>query len=383
MSSRVLRSLPFEHKYLNLAVQETVKRAPINLRPLFGVEQRQNFMGTALFAMANFTADRLLEKYPEVRGSNADTGNGELDQETAVDYAEEGIALCDWLLEDSRDGYDGFCGGHNHVIQGLNHQGPISDPDLVSTSCGVKALLRGAEFDESYAETARTAADWAVEDMDYREVDGGAKITYYPEHSDDSYTLNAGAIAARMFVDLYDYFGDSEYRRYAENLLAFIVNEQTSIGGWYYRVPVDSSHLSMDNHHNGFIIESLQRYREVTGDTQFRHSEERALDFYRTTLFDSDGAPNWDEQSTYPQDIHGATQGILVFTYAGQLDFARRIIDWSREHLSDGDGRFFFRKHRFYTKRITLMRWCQAWMTYAISEFLRVVSDGGDSDGLQ
>jgi hypothetical protein len=35
-----------------------------------------------------------------------------------------------------------------------------------------------------------------------------------------------------------------------------------------------------------------------------------------------------------------------------------------------GDGRFYYRKGRYYTKRITLMRWCQAWMAYALAVWL-------------
>ncbi|WP_436926730.1 antibiotic ABC transporter permease [Halosimplex amylolyticum] len=413
MSSALLQALPIDSKYLNLAVQETIKRAPVNLRPYFLVEQRRNFKGIALFSMANFSADRLLDgrstafdgpddvatdgggaasyetesTKPSSQLSGGETVSGEAQadagRETAVDFREEGIALCTWLLKNRSTGYSGFCGGHNHVIQGLHHQGPVNDPDLVSTSYAVKALLRAAEFHEPFAETARTAADWAINDMNYREVDGGAKITYYPKHPDDAYTLNAGAIAARMFADLYEYFGDDGFRRYAEALLAFIADQQTPEGGWYYRTPADASHLSMDNHHNGFIIESFQRYREVTGTTQFHDTLGRALKFYRSTLFDSDGAPNWDEDSTYPRDIHAAAQGILVFTYVGNFEFARRIIDWARENLSDGEGRFFFRKQRYYTKRITLMRWCQAWMAYAISEFLTVAGDKVDLSAAQ
>ncbi len=45
LSSALVRSLPFEHRYLNLAVQETIKRAPVNLRPLFLVGQRRNYKG--------------------------------------------------------------------------------------------------------------------------------------------------------------------------------------------------------------------------------------------------------------------------------------------------------------------------------------------------
>jgi hypothetical protein len=46
-----------------------------------------------------------------------------------------------------------------------------------------------------------------------------------------------------------------------------------------------------------------------------------------------------------------------------------------------GDGRFYFRKYRFHTKRQVLMRWCQALMAYAISEYLRALHLGGPVAG--
>jgi rhamnogalacturonyl hydrolase YesR len=162
---------------------------------------------------------------------------------------------------------------------------------------------------------------------DYREVEGGAKIDYYPKDTADHYTLNAGAIAARTMLDLYDRFGDPDRLDRATALLDYVVSRQIPEGGWHYRDPPSASHLSMDNHHNGFVLECLQRYHEVTGSDRYANSLVSGLDFYRAVLFEETGAPNWDESAAYPRDIHAAAQGILVFTYAGDLEFVRRIID--------------------------------------------------------
>jgi hypothetical protein len=134
----------------------------------------------------------------------------------------------------------------------------------------------------------------------------------------------------------------------------------------------------MDNHHNGFVVEAFQRYAEVAGN-RYRDTLDEALTFYREVLFEPDGAPNWDETSAYPKDIHACAQGILVFTYAGDYEFAGRILDWTLGNLYAGGGRFYFRKEPLYTKRITLMRWCQAWMAYALSEYLTGLA--GDTAG--
>jgi len=360
MSSRVLQAVPFENKWLNIAVQELAKRPPINLRPLLLVEQRRNYKGTALFTMANLNAAHL------------DIGP------TDVDYAGEAHALAEWLVENESVGYPGFCGGHNHQIQLLSGRGHPNDPDVVSTSYAVKALLATEELDDSFPSVAKTAANVLEETLDYRSVDDGAIINYHLNHSDDSTTINANALGARLLTDLYARFGREADRQKAESILNYVASRQTDPGGWYYRDPPSDSHLSMDNHHNAFVIESFLRYREVCDSSAFEDVLDLALDFYRNQLFSSDGAPNFDEENAYPRDIHAAANGILIFTYAGDHEFAARIIDWTVENLSPGNGTFYFRKQRFYTKRHVLMRWCQAWMAFALSEFL--TSLDGDTD---
>ncbi len=363
LSSAPLQRLPIESKLLNLAVQETVKRAPVNLRPLFRVEQRQSYKGSALFAMANLDVFEL-------------SGDAE--------YATEARSLIDWLLEADNDWCDHFCGGgHRHPLQTLSSDRPTvpgESSGVVSTAYAVQALLQAAEtLDEpEYATVARSAGEFVLEDLCYTECETGARINYTatngePAETSPPYTLNANAIGARLLLELAASFDDTEYREAATSIFDYVATKQTATGGWMYTDPPTASHLSMDSFHNGFIIESLLRYRELTGSDRYDATIDRALSFYRGTLFEDDGAPNWDESSTYPRDIHAAAQGIIVFTEAGDLDFARRIIDWTIDALYAGDGQFYYQQRRFYTKQFTLMRWCQAWMAYALSTYLTAV----------
>ncbi|AFZ74225.1 prenyltransferase/squalene oxidase repeat-containing protein [Natronobacterium gregoryi] len=376
LSSRLLQALPAENRWLNLAVQETVKRLPVDIRPLFLVDQRRNYKGGALFAMANLNYHELVDGRSETSPSLA-----------AFDPLLEAGRLADWLVEERITDYSGFCGGHRHPIQHLHTKGVPSDPDIVSTAFAVKALLQLAQFADredtdfeeeiretyaAYADLARTATDFLVEDLNYRELEDGAKIDYHMNHPEDSYTINAAALGAAMLVDLYDYFGDAELRERATKILDHVAACQTDRGGWPYRLPADASHLSMDNHHNGFVVEAFQRYRDVVDADRYEETLENALAFYRTELFQLDGAPNFDEGNAYPRDVHASTQGMLVFTREGDLEFAERILRWTLANMQvDGEpGRFYYRKHRHHTKRVTLMRWCQGWMSYATSEFL-------------
>lgn len=374
MSNPIREALPFENRWINLVFQESIKRSPVNIRPLFGVEQRRNYMGAALFAMGNLNAQRLRE------------GGEGGDELGAVDYEQEARELVDWLVETRRRGYEGFCGGHNHEIQHLDSKGVPQDTDLVATSFAGRALLQVGTWTgtDDLLETARTATDFVIEDMNYRLTADGAKVDYYLHQPDGVYIPNAAAIGARLFLDLYQVFDDEDLRMRGEQILDQVVACQTPIGGWTYTYPPESSHLSMDNHHNGFILESLLQHRAVVETDRYSDEIAEGLDFYEEYLFEDDGAPRWDESNSYPRDVHAAAQGILVFTYAGKYDLAEKILGWTLEHLYDTEeARFYYRKGRLHTRRVTLMRWCQAWMCFAISEYLTRIRLGSAlNDGI-
>lgn len=353
MSSGVLQAIPIESKWLNILVQEGIKRSPVNVRPLFLVEQRQNFKGSALFAIANTTAY-------ERSGNDL--------------YKREATSLADWLVEHQNNQFTGFCGGHRHEMQQLRERRPANTPNIVTTSYAVKALLRVSTLDVDHLATAESAAQFIDDALEYHTVDKGALIKYHPLENGDYVTINGVAVGARLLVDLYDYLGDTQYLEQATKLLDYVVTHQTDLGGWMYREPASASHLSMDNHHNGFIIEALLRYKEVADSDRYEEELDQALTFYKQTLFESDGAPNWDEHNRFPKDIHAAAQGIILFSMAGDTDFAGRILQWTLENLYGGHGQFYYQKRRYYTKRFTLMRWCQAWMAYALACYLAAIS---------
>jgi len=89
----------------------------------------------------------------------------------------------------------------------------------------------------------------------------------------------------------------------------------------------------------------------------------------------------------YPYDIHGAAQGIITFSLArahgagtppgeppGQV--ADRVADWTLRHMFDpASGWFHYQRGRLITKRVRLLRWCQAWMVRALGVYLE--SGGG------
>lgn len=358
LSSQILKRLPVDHKWINILFQESAKRAPINLRPLLLIPRRRNFKGVALFALANVGAYEL-------------TGLSE--------YLTEASDLLKWLLENRQESPFGW--GHNHEIQTLKQKVPRNTPSIVTNCYATRAILRTASHTDTlgYELVRDRIPEFIVNDLAYTSADPGSRIKYRPTASEDAYVLNANALGARVLLDLYEEFDDRSLRARAEDVLDYVAARQHSLGGWKYTDPPSASHLSMDNHHNGFIIESFLRHKNVTGSHRYSDTVNSSLQFYSDVLFEADGAPNWDESNCYPKDIHAVAQGILTFTMADNIEFADRIVSWTLDNLYAGSGQFYYRKGKFYTRSYTLMRWCQAWMAYALSEFC--LANEGASEG--
>lgn len=350
LSSRILQTLPIENKWVNVAFQETAKRSPLNIRAPLLIPKRRSFKGSGLFVMANVTAYEL-------------TG-----RKLYLDQAE---MLVNWLVETRRKRPFGW--GHNHDIQTLNTTVERNTPSIVSVTYITLAILEFAKHrdTEAYSLIREHVPDLIFDTFEYSECRSGARIKYKSTQQDGVYTINANALGARLLMELHHEFGNETYRDRAELILDYVVSQQTSIGGWKYTDPPSASHLSMDNHHNGFIIESLLRYEELTDSRRYESELNDALSFYKETLYQPDGTPNWDEKRKYPRDIHAAAQGIITFSRSGDIEFAKQILDWSLGALYAGNGEFHYRKQRYYTKKFTLMRWCQAWMAYALSIYVR------------
>ena len=333
-----------------LCLQEGIKRSPINIRPLFGVPQRRSFKGAALFLLAN------IQTY-EVTNESL--------------YLDEAIALGDWLLANRQT--DPFGWGHNHALQTLSGTVPRNTPSVVTTSFVTRALLALAEYHDIplLDELPATIRTFLHKDLAYESVSDGATIQYRAGATDAYTVINANALGGRLLTDVATGCNDPSLLSLATPLFEYVAAQQTSEGGWVYADPQSASHLSMDPHHNGFILDSFQAYARATGSEEFVTTYETGLEFFMDSLFEPSGAPRWDETTAFPRDIHGAAQGIITCTRAEEYAFANQILHWTLRTLYHPEGRFGYRKGRFYTRNTTLMRWCQAWMCLALATMYR------------
>ena len=359
LSSPLLRALSLNNKWLRIAAIQAVMRCPVNIRPLLGVQKVRNPKGIALFARAWLNLYRV----------------------TGEDLCRrEATQLLDWLLEhpapaspDSPD-LPGLAWGYGYPWQDVGFFAAPHFPNRIVTYFVGRALVEGFEIlaDERYLHGAEQAVEFILRapKILYQD-DAMLCLSYVPSPSMSMVVMDVSALCGALCAMVGRHTQNHTLICQAGQLIRYVVDKQTSDGAWFYTHPPGDSHITHDNYHSGEIVDALLDYEMYTGDPSFRAAYQAGLDFYRRRLFTAQARPKWMHDQEYPYDIHGYSQGIISFTAAGDLDFATRI---AHSAIADmwhaSDHRFFYQKHRSYTVRVTLMRWCQAWMSYALSALI-------------
>ena len=373
--------------------------------PLCGVPPRRNPKGIGLFAHACFDLAAALRN-GIVRSSSCseDTCRGEAGR------------LLSWLAgrgsaeapgsDDLRGAFGhaaadsgptverlaGLGWGYHYPWQDVGFFQPRHYPNRVVTSWIGFAFLRGWEEtrQERFLKAGREIAEFLLRNpKPLMDSPSELCLSYVPSKDIHWAVMDVSALTAAFCTRLAALTGapigeDGEPAR----LMRFVVNRQTDYGAWFYTWPSKDSHIKHDNYHTGIILDCLADYMADSDNDEYIPHYVKGLDFYRQHLFLDNGAPRWMNDRTYPHDVHGAAAGVLAFNRAAVFAesstsdklrrrapdyraFADRILDWTLENLYSGKGAFYYRKGRFATNRLCLMRWCNAWMCRAIAGRLR------------
>ena len=145
--------------------------------------------------------------------------------------------------------------------------------------------------------------------------------------------------------------------------------QQRPDGSWHY---ADTSvQRWIDSFHTGFNLQAVRWFLQAGYGREHEAAYRRGVRYYADTFFLADGAPKYFHDRLYPIDIHAPAQAIAFFASMGSehRELTDRVLDWMLRHLYDGQGRFYFQKHRWFTNRVCYMRWCQAWAFHALGEY--------------
>ena len=350
IESPLTKALSFNLKWGRLFWTQVVMRSPVNLRPLLGVPRLRNPKGIALFAMACLDMHKV-------------TGEEH--------YANEARLLLDWLVDHTSCGFDMPCWGYPYAWQDIGFFAPAGFPNRIVTYFVCSALLDGFEHlgEVRYMEAAHEATRFLLDTprILFESADQLC-MSYVPSDQVDWVVMDVSVLIAVVLARVGKHTGEERLGTQAKKLVHYVVDKQTPEGAWFYSHPPGDSHIGHDNYHTGEILDAIDDYRLITGDESYMEAHRLGLEFYAQHLFTAEGAPKWMSNKTFPHDVHGASQGIITFSrhpeYFALLD---KTLNWTLDTLYSRKGYFYYQRRATYTKKFTLMRWCNGWMSHALA----------------
>lgn len=357
LNSALARAASFGNKFLRTAWTQAVKRSPINLRPLLGIQKGINPKGVAL-------ALRSVMLLAEARIETGAPGDG---------FQEDFDLLSSMLAQTRSAGFEDACWGYNFDWQSRAFFAPRGTPNVVCTVFAAHAYLDWFEKtgNEYALDTALSSCRFVLDRIN-RATDGqGHCFSYTP--SDHSKVHNVNLLAAELLGRAYSHTGRDEYRGAAEKAVAYTVSRQHADGSWPYGE--SEAQTWKDSFHTGYVLVSLAHLMKYFRTDAWLPNLERGFEFYSERFFLADFTPKYYHDQLYPIDVHSAAQAVVTFVEMAEIipdskTSATRAVDWAINNLRDPRGFYYFQRHRFYTIKIPYIRWAECWMLYALSLYL-------------
>lgn len=354
LSSELFKIFPaLNRKIPRLLFTQTLKRSPINLRPLLRIPRLQNPKALALFL-----SSLLMMKDEEVP-----------DREELIEY------MIKRIIELRAPDHPYWCWGYSFHWQGRDMLVPMYSPNLVSTYFVANSLLETYEQrgDSRCLAMAVNAAEYLLNELYW--TDGPVISFSYPVPKIRSQIHNANLLAAALFCRVAKNCGEKKFLEPALKAARYSVKQQEADGSWFYgTLPTQRW---VDNFHTGYNLGALRSIARDTGSNEFDGNIRRGLAFYKQYFFREDGAPRYFHNKTYPIDTHCAAQAIISLVEfkdfdPGNIPLAESVLRWTLGHMWDDRGGFFYyRVLRSCTIKTSYMRWTQVWMLLSLVTLLR------------
>jgi polysaccharide biosynthesis protein VpsJ len=356
LSSKLLRPLTFENKFLLITLQQSVRRFPINLRPLLGIAKGHSTKGMGFIAKG-------FMRLNEATGDDRWNAKAE-------------FAL-QWLIDHQSPGYSGACWGNHFDYQSRSFYIPKGVPTVVWTSLIGHAFLDAYEHfqKEAYLKIAISACEHILRDLETTADGEGLCISYVPTENQPVH--NSNTLGASLLARAYARIRTESYRALAEKAMRYTAQHQRADSSWYYGER-ENLHW-VDSFHTAYVLDCFKYYIENTGDERFLKNMENGYTHWKQTFFLSDGTPRYYDRKTLPLDIQCSAQAIdtLVFFHdrdPESLTLALKVAHWTIEHMQDRTGYFYYRRYSpWVVNKTPTLHWGQATMLCALAGLYKLL----------
>lgn len=369
LNSKVFQATPLKNWGLaRLAWIQGFKRSPINFRKLLFVPKEHNAKGVALF----------LNGYCNIYTAQQISGKEEFG--TQEEILEKINYLAKLLISLQSKGYSGACWGYNFDWQArLHFLFPKFTPTVVATTFCVTALLDAYQItkNKEYLDIALSSSSFILNDLNKTlHKDNGFILSYSPLKGNNT-VVNASLLGAKTLILCYHYNKDPELLNNARKIVETACNLQNEDGSWVYGLMPFQNWI--DSYHTGYNLEALSFYQKISGDQSFSTNIDKGYKFYISNFFESDGTPIHFIHSKYPIDIHCpgqlfVTMNALNITDVKDLSLADKVLHWTINNMQSRKGYFYYQLKRSFSSKIPYMRWSNAFMFNALSNYLLLKS---------
>lgn len=343
-----LNFFTFKNRYLQIALQQSVRRLPFNARPVLGIRKSRSSKGVA------FCASGLLASYRKSRDAS---------------LLEEAENLMDWVIENRSPFFKNYSWGNHFNYVSRVFYLPKGMPTVVWTGLIGMILVEFYEETkkEKYLDAVKKTAKFIIEDLPLYDSEHTFCISYIPYQKKNVH--NANVIGASFLAQAKRLAGINT-EKIDKLSMAYTAKHQLESGAWWYGQRKDMHWI--DNFHTGYVLDAFKRYREASLDDEFDDAVKRGFDYYRSNFFDND-IPKYYFDKTYPVDIQCASQSIETLLNFKDAEKAQRVALWTIDNMQGKDGHFFFRKYKTGSNTTDMMHWGQGTMMRALGRLLEAL----------
>jgi hypothetical protein len=259
-------------------------------------------------------------------------------------------------------GFADACWGYDFDWEARYARIPAFMPTVVATGFVTNAIFRAREFlDPGEVHGLLTSAVRFLR-HDLNRIEGqDGEFCYSYSPSDRNVVLNATMKGARLLAQTWTLTGDGSMAEEARKTVRYVMRHQRPDGAWVYQLERATT-AWVDNFHTGYVLDCLDEYMRLTGDTGPAPELERGVRYYLDRFFEAGEIPKYYDVRRDPVDATAAGQSLLTLVRFRELGRARAVALWMIAHMQDPRGFFYYQRRRGFTVRIPYMRWSNAWM---------------------
>jgi len=350
LNARFVRPLTFENPLLRTVLQQGVRRFPLNLRPLLGVEKEYSTKGMGFLARGFIRLHKA-------------TGD-------AI-WAQKAEYVLQWLIDHQSTGYSGACWGNHFDYQSRSSYVTKNVPSVVWTSLIGHAFLDAYDHfgRESFLSVAISSCEHIKRDLGAFAEGDTVCIHYFPTSKHQVH--NANTLGASLLARTYSCTRNESYLVLAEKAMQYTAKYQRPDSSWFYG---EAKNLHwVDNFHTAYVLDCFKHFGESTHDDRFDAQMMNGYEYWKGTFFLPNGTPRYYSHKTLPLDIQCSSQAIdtLVFFRdrdPDSLSLALKVAQWTIENMQDRTGYFYYRRYSpWLVNKTPTLHWGQATMFCALA----------------